>query len=110
MASNLPLQSSNNVNVAKAKVPAKAPASRAEKTIEEMYQKKSQLEHILLRPNTYIGSVEKHTQTLWVYENDEMVYRPVTYVLGFLLSIHHRDCRWQATEEIQAGTSIASAA
>ncbi|KAJ7982233.1 DNA topoisomerase 2 [Quillaja saponaria] len=65
-----PLQSSNNANMASAK------------TIEEMYQKKSQLEHILLRPDTYVGSIEKHTQTLWVYENDEMVYRPVTYVPG----------------------------
>lgn len=79
MATNLPLQTSNNVNVAKA--PAKSRAA-AGKTIEEMYQKKSQLEHILLRPDTYIGSIEKHTQTLWVYENEEMVCRPVTYVPG----------------------------
>ncbi|KAF8097776.1 hypothetical protein N665_0281s0039 [Sinapis alba] len=78
MATKLPLQTSNNVNVAKAP-PA---ASRGGKTIEEMYQKKSQLEHILLRPDTYIGSIEKHTQTLWVYENEEMVNRPVTYVPG----------------------------
>lgn len=80
MATKIPLQTSNNVNVA-----AKAPpaASRGGgKTIEEMYQKKSQLEHILLRPDTYIGSIEKHTQTLWVYENEEMVNRPVTYVPG----------------------------
>uniref|UniRef100_A0A915Q4D3 Uncharacterized protein n=1 Tax=Setaria digitata TaxID=48799 RepID=A0A915Q4D3_9BILA len=27
-------------------------------SIEKIYQKKSQLEHILLRPDTYIGSVE----------------------------------------------------
>lgn len=78
MATKLPLQTSNNVNVAK----AAAAASRGGKTIEEMYQKKSQLEHILLRPDTYIGSIEKHTQTLWVYENEEMVNRPVTYVPG----------------------------
>ncbi|XP_059649125.1 DNA topoisomerase 2 [Cornus florida] len=66
----LPLQSSNNANV---------PAS---KTIEETYQKKTQLEHILLRPDTYVGSVEKHTQTLWIYENNEMVQRSVSYVPG----------------------------
>jgi DNA topoisomerase-2 len=29
-----------------------------EATIEQIYQKKTQLEHILLRPDTYIGSVE----------------------------------------------------
>ncbi|KAJ4870408.1 hypothetical protein Rs2_47986 [Raphanus sativus] len=45
-----------------------------------MYQKKSQFDHIFLRPDTYIESVEKHTQTLWVYENEEMVQRPVAYV------------------------------
>jgi DNA topoisomerase-2 len=27
-----------------------------ELTVEQIYQKKSQLEHILLRPDTYIGS------------------------------------------------------
>jgi hypothetical protein len=27
-------------------------------SIEKIYQKKSQLEHILLRPDTYIGSIE----------------------------------------------------
>ena len=27
----------------------------SERAIEEIYQKKSQLEHILLRPDTYIG-------------------------------------------------------
>lgn len=67
----LPLQSSSNANIA-----------TNGKTIEQTYQKKTQLEHILLRPDTYIGSVEKHTQTLWVWENDKMTHRPVTYVPG----------------------------
>jgi DNA topoisomerase II len=57
-------------------------ATPRKKTIEEMYQKKTQLEHILLRPDTYIGSTEKHAQVLWVYENGELVHRPVTYVPG----------------------------
>ncbi|PSS24455.1 DNA topoisomerase [Actinidia chinensis var. chinensis] len=64
----LPLQTSNNVNVPK--------------TIEETYQKKTQLEHILLRPDTYIGSIEHHAQALWVYENSEMVHRSVSVVPG----------------------------
>ncbi|KAL8446767.1 hypothetical protein Emed_004769 [Eimeria media] len=41
-------------------------AKRAKKTIEQRYQKKSQLEHILLRPDSYIGSTEVSTQQLWV--------------------------------------------
>lgn len=54
------------------------------KTIEERYQKKSQLEHILLRPDTYIGSTEMHTQMLWVWnkEKQKMVQRNITFVPG----------------------------
>ena len=54
------------------------------KTIEEIYQKKTQLEHILLRPDTYIGSVEHDTQQLWVFDQatQKFVYRSVKYVPG----------------------------
>lgn len=40
----------------------------------------SQLEHVLLRPDTYIGSVEHHREKLWVYDsvNKHMAYRCVT--------------------------------
>lgn len=31
-------------------------------SVERVYQKKTQLEHILLRPDTYIGTVEPITQ------------------------------------------------
>ena len=36
------------------------------KTIEQIYQKKTPKEHILLRPDTYVGSMEKEDQILWV--------------------------------------------
>lgn len=54
------------------------------KRVEEIYQKKTQLEHILLRPDTYIGSVEPITQTMWVLdpENKKMVFRNVNFVPG----------------------------
>ncbi|CAH1789869.1 unnamed protein product [Owenia fusiformis] len=53
-------------------------------SVERIYQKKSQLEHILLRPDTYIGSVETVTQPMWVFDNEEnsMVSREITYVPG----------------------------
>ncbi|XP_058140210.1 DNA topoisomerase 2-alpha isoform X2 [Dasypus novemcinctus] len=52
-------------------------------SIERIYQKKTQLEHILLRPDTYIGSVELVTQQLWVYDEDIGInYREVTFVPG----------------------------
>ena len=54
------------------------------KTIEGIYQKKSQLEHILLRPDTYIGSVEPLTELMWVYDKEKevMVQREIKYVPG----------------------------
>ena len=53
------------------------------KTIEETYQKKTQLEHILLRPDTYVGSVEKMSQPLWVRgEGFNIVQRQVAIVPG----------------------------
>ena len=53
-------------------------------SIEEVYQKKTQLEHILLRPDTYIGSVEMYQQELWVYdrETEKIVFKRVSYVPG----------------------------
>ncbi|XP_029170014.1 DNA topoisomerase 2 isoform X2 [Nylanderia fulva] len=56
----------------------------AKKTIESTYQKKSQLEHILLRPDTYIGSVQPVTETMWIFdkEKDMMVQKEIKYVPG----------------------------
>ncbi|VDK19701.1 unnamed protein product [Anisakis simplex] len=54
-------------------------------SIERIYQKKSQLEHILLRPDTYIGSVERTDKApMWVYdaEQERIVQRDITYVPG----------------------------
>lgn len=34
------------------------------KDYDEIYQKKTQLEHVLLRPDTYIGSIHKHTEVI----------------------------------------------
>ncbi|KAK1370457.1 DNA topoisomerase 2 [Heracleum sosnowskyi] len=40
------------------------------------------IEHILLRPDLYIGSMEKHTASLWVFENNRMIKRSISYVPG----------------------------
>lgn len=58
--------------------------SSKEMSIEKMYQKKSQLEHILLRPDTYIGSVEllKEEMWIWDYENEKMIKKEISFVPG----------------------------
>ncbi|RFU77270.1 dna topoisomerase ii [Trichoderma arundinaceum] len=59
--------------------------SSKKKTATETYQKLTQLEHIIKRPDTYIGSVEKTDQQMWVYnkESKQMEFRNISYVPGF---------------------------
>jgi len=53
-------------------------------SVERIYQKKSQLEHILLRPDTYIGSVQPLTETMWVYDEgtEQIVQREISFTPG----------------------------
>lgn len=53
-------------------------------SVERIYQRKTQLEHILLRPDTYIGSVEETTEAMWVYDEEKgaIVQRQISYVPG----------------------------
>ena len=71
-------------NVAPSNGVKKAPKASKGKTIEETYTKKTQLEHILLRPDTYIGSVEKQVQLMWVLdaETKQIVNRNCSHVPG----------------------------
>ena len=56
-----------------------AAPSKSKKTASETYQQLTPVEHILKRPDSYIGSIETITEKLWVYdsENKRMVYRCV---------------------------------
>ena len=60
------------------------PTKGGKKKIEDIYQKKTQLEHILLRPDTYIGSIERTKESTWVYDKEgaKMVQREIEYVPG----------------------------
>ena len=51
---------------------------------KEQYQKLTQLEHILKRPDTYIGSVERTEKHMWVFNSSTnlMEHREVSYVPG----------------------------
>jgi DNA topoisomerase II len=53
-------------------------------TATELYQKLTQLEHIIKRPDTYIGSVERTEEQMWVYnsETEQMESRKVSFVPG----------------------------
>jgi len=39
--------------------------------LEEVYQRKTPVEHVLLRPDSYVGSTQHTTQELWVLADPE---------------------------------------
>lgn len=53
-------------------------------SVERIYQRKTQLEHILLRPDTYVGSTEESTEPIFVFDSEKEVIlkRSVTFVPG----------------------------
>jgi len=57
---------------------------KKKKTIEETYQKKTPHEHVLCRPDTYVGSVEPMTEKMFVYDHDQeaIVNKTITYTPG----------------------------
>jgi len=65
------------------KAAARKPA-KAAPAVEDVYQKKTQLEHILLRPDTYVGSTERQTARLWAHDGGAtgLAVRDVSYVPG----------------------------
>ena len=66
-------------------------------SVERIYQKKTQREHILLRPDSYIGSTENAIKNMWIWNEDlrvivlkEISYNPGLYkifdeILGELI-------------------------
>jgi len=71
-----------SVNMTDVTDSAVSKAAKPSKSIEETYQKLSQLEHVLLRPDTYIGSTEKQELALWVHDGEKMVHRNVNIAPG----------------------------
>ncbi|KAK6037902.1 hypothetical protein COOONC_24593 [Cooperia oncophora] len=61
--------------------------------IEDIYQKKSQLEHILLRPDTYIGSVEYTEKTV-------PTFLPISAIWG----AHPVRCSYSLFDSVSNGT------
>ena len=54
------------------------------KSVEETFVKKTQLEHIIDIPDTYIGSIEKTDIDTWVYDeiNEKIIFKNIKYIPG----------------------------
>ncbi len=56
----------------------------AKKSIETKYQKLTDIEHVLLRPSMYIGSVAIHTGEQHLYDGEKVTVEEVHYNPGFI--------------------------
>ena len=54
------------------------------KSDAEKYDKKTPREHILLRPGMYIGDVDQTKEMMWVYSDNKIVMKDITFTPGFL--------------------------
>ncbi|KAI0244741.1 DNA topoisomerase 2 [Massospora cicadina] len=56
------------------------------KTVEKFYQKRTQLEYILLRPDIYIGSTKVNSQWQLIYDDttDSLIEKDIRFVPSFL--------------------------
>ena len=52
------------------------------KSVEEIYQKKSQIEHIKDIPDTYIGSIEKTETECFIYKDKKIIKKSIEYIPG----------------------------
>lgn len=57
---------------------------KKKETVEETYKKVSQVEHILLRPDTYIGSVQMTEEQMWVLDqsSSKFEYKKIKFIPG----------------------------
>lgn len=57
-----------------------------QKTIAEKFQKLSEIDHVLLRPGRYVGSIAPHTDETWLYDptTKRMVRKPATWCPALL--------------------------
>ena len=54
------------------------------KTIEQKYQKKTPIEHILLRPDTYVGDISLQQEMMWIWnkQSEKIIKKEIKYVPG----------------------------
>jgi DNA topoisomerase II len=54
------------------------------KKIEDKYKVLTQIEHVLLRPQTYVGSNKQNTDTKYIIEDDKVIEKEITYIPSFI--------------------------
>ena len=52
--------------------------------IEQKYRKLTDIEHVLLRPFMYIGSISPHKEATYLYDGETVWQEEVEYNPGFI--------------------------
>jgi DNA topoisomerase II len=83
-SSGKPLADIANESFGLDEIDSPKPKPKASGNASSKYQMLTHLEHIMKRPDTYIGSVERTSDKMWVYNSgtDSMEFRDVSYVPG----------------------------
>ncbi len=53
-------------------------------SVDKKFKKLDDIDHVILRPGMYIGSIKPHKATKWIVDNDKMTQKEVTYNPGLL--------------------------
>ena len=56
------------------------------KTIEDKYKKLEHIDHVLLRPSTYVGSNKPHTSEKYIFDSKsgKMIKKEITFIPSFM--------------------------
>ena len=53
-------------------------------SVDKKFQKLDDIDHVILRPGMYIGSIKPHKANKWIIGEDKMIQKEVTYNPGLL--------------------------
>ena len=50
--------------------------------VEDIYKKVTQIQHVLLRPDTYVGSINAIEDSMWILYDNEIIKEKIKYIPG----------------------------
>jgi DNA topoisomerase-2 len=74
-------------------------------SVDKKFKKLDDIDHVILRPGMYIGSIKPHKAIKWIVEDDKMVQKELTYNPG-LLKIFDEIVTNSVDESKRAGSKL----
>ena len=74
-------------------------------SVDKKFKKLDDIDHVILRPGMYIGSIKPHKAIKWIVEDDKMIQKELTYNPG-LLKIFDEIVTNSVDESKRAGSKL----